>query len=226
LNNRDFLEKTVDELISGAAATAGEEIIDELPKPQKREFSDEHEKKMNMLFKKYERKMFFEKLPKYSGRVAVVLLAFVLVSGISVFSVDAWRIKFMNYVLSVTETHTEIRYNAPDDVGDSYVTDEITLGYIPEGFELESRIDGKRNLYLNFIKDSKNFTITVVPASGIFAVDTENADIDILEINGCEAFLSKKENTVIITWCNDEKIYSITSNLDKEEVIKIAQNIE
>jgi hypothetical protein len=110
-----------------------------MPEPEKVEFSKEHEEKMRKIFKKERNKLFFKKISKYSKRVAIFFLALAVVSGVTIFSVEAWRIRVMNFIIEMNQTHSEIKFSEEITKGNSYKSNEITLGYIPEGFELERR---------------------------------------------------------------------------------------
>ncbi|MFO7888354.1 MAG: DUF4367 domain-containing protein [Eubacteriales bacterium] len=57
-------------------------------------------------------------------------------------------------------------------------------------------------------------------------MNTEDATTEKININGNEGFLTIKEDRSMIFWHNDERSFTITGNIKKEEIIKIAESIE
>ena len=47
-----------------------------------------------------------------------------------------------------------------------------------------------------------------------------------IEINEFEGLLVEKDGIVKITWYNDELLFAITSKIDKNELIRIAESVE
>ena len=57
-------------------------------------------------------------------------------------------------------------------------------------------------------------------------IDTEGATIIEIDINGNEGMLIEKDKQFILIWNDNERIFRIQSNLDRNTIIKIANNLE
>lgn len=221
----DLFEKAFEMLLEEAAVKADEKLGENIENPSEEiVFSKEHEDKMKKLFKKEKRKENRKRYFKYAQRVACILLAFVLVSGVTLFSVEAWRIKFLNFVLEINEPNSDINFR--DDGGTSYSDDNVILHYIPMGFEMVNSRKTNERIYIKFESGELYFSITVNNIDGNFTIDTENAVVDRFKINNNEAVYSSNENVSILVWHDDENAYRITTNIKKEETIKIAENFK
>jgi len=224
-NDNKVVEKVFEILLNEAALLADEHIEENLYVSEDDiEFSKEHENKMKKIFKNERRKIFLKKFYKYSKRVACVFIVFIIISGITVFSVNAWRIKFLNYVLEIGKPNTD--YEFGDTQGGFYSNDDILFEYIPKGFELTKNLSNESSIYLKFKNDNLYFTLTLNNIDGKSSIDTENGLVQNLNINRCEAFYSTNNNINALIWHNDKFSFKIIGNISKDEIIRIAENIK
>ena len=216
------LDKILDLLVCEAAIIANERIGEKtvLPKEQY-EFSKEHEEKMQKLFKIEKNKVFFKNFQKYSMRVVSILLVFIIISAISVFSVSAWRVKFLNFIFDSTKPNTEFQFG--DTKGNIYSNDEMTFEYIPDGFELIKSVSNESSVYLKFENEDLYFSFSSKNIESKIGIDTENGKIEQITINGYEAVYSENKNINALIWHNDEFAFTIMGNIPKVEIIKIAE---
>lgn len=227
MDNKEYKNKVFEDVLQYAIEVAAKEMIDEMPEAEKVEFSDRHNKQMKKLFNLYHRKIITKKIPVYAKRVAVFFILFIMVSGVTISSVQALRVRFLNYIMSITQTNTEINLKDDDISGDSYSTDYITFDYIPEGFKLdESNVYEENDLYISFKKDNFNFDLTVYSNDNTLNIDTEDANVRNIKINNCDGIVSEKDDIVIIFWYNDERSYVLSGNFDVDKMYKIAENIK
>jgi len=221
----DAVDKMLDALIEDAAILAAEELANELPEPEPVEFSKEHIRKMKAIFQKPQRKLKMAKIARYSRRAAVVLLVMILVSGATIFSVEAWRVQFLNFVISVTQTNTDIVLTG-ENRGTSYRDDLIELNYIPSDFELTGDRKHAERIWLEFESSENYFGLAVRSGGGALSIDTENAFMQKMTINGCEAYLSVNENVTILVWHDTVYSYTLDGNIEENEIIRIAKNVQ
>lgn len=225
MSDNKTLDKLFDEVIDEAAIIAAENLGQNLPEPEKVEFSKEHERKMSKIFKKERNKLAFKKVVKYSKRIALLLIILGLISGITIFSVEAWRIKIMNFIVEMNQTHSEINFG-DDDKGDTYTSDEISFGYIPEGFKLESSDVNVKSVNLIFKGIESYFVFSMEDINSAISIDTENASVKKNMISGKEAIYSTNNNVNILVWHDEEFSYKLSGTIDEKEMMKIAENIE
>lgn len=189
------------------------------------EFSEQHKEKMKKIFDREKKKIWIRKFGKSMQRVAAGLLVVILVSGVAVMSVSAWRVKFLNFIFDTKQTNTEITTNEDTNQA-TYNTDLLSLNYIPEGFSLEKQMIAEDLTYLKFSDSVNDFIISITPLEGKVSLDTENAYCEKININDNEALYSETDTENILVIENREEIISIKSSLKRDEIIKIAQNLK
>ena len=216
-----YMDKALDALIDEAAAELYEKEGDvEIPKA---EFSPEHEKRMKQLFKKERRKYNLRRATAVAGRVACILLVVVAVMSVAIYSVEAWRVKFLNFIVDTDAPNTEIKFT--DTKHSSFENDAIKMSYIPAGFEVEEDYSSKKNVFIKFSVGEKYFQLKRNTMSLNIAINTEKGIVENLTINGYEGvYLIKNSNTNTLIWHDGTYTYRMLSNLKKDELIKIAQN--
>lgn len=225
MKDKEYSQQSLDALLKAAAIIANENISREIKdNGQEIEFSKEHEEKMRRFFKRERRKELTRKLNKYFKVAACAVAAVFVVSSISIFSVDAWRVKFLNFVFDSEKANTD--FNFTDGSGTSYSDDEITLGYIPEGYSLVEKTAIGDIVTLYFSNDIESFTFVLNTTEGDLSTDTEGGYIDKVTVNGREAIYSSNKNTNILMWHDNNYMYSINGSISKEEMIKIAENVK
>lgn len=222
------MNKAIDMLIDEAALIACETEGERLQIPDGDiQFSKEHEAKMKKLFRKEKRKVAFKKFSKYSKGVACVLLAFAVISGAAVFCVAEWRTKVLNFVFDEKTTHTEIGFIDNDN---SIIIDKIQFNYIPEGFEVTEKSVSKISTYVTFRNETTNIGFYKTTINVKKGIDTENAVVKNITVNGMEGIISIKDTVIILVWHDENYMYTLTSSgenspISEEEIMKIARNI-
>jgi hypothetical protein len=226
MNNDDkTLDKIFDLLVGEAAVIANERIAEKILLPEEKiEFSKEHEEKMQKLFKIERRKIMHKTILKHSIRAAGFLLILFTVSIISIFSVSAWRVKFLNFIFDSKKPNTEFQFG--DTKENTYSNDEMTFGYIPNGFELVKSVSNETSVYLKFENNDLYFSFSINPIEGKIGIDTENGIVEKLEINGQEAVYTESKNTNSLLWQKDELAFTILGKIPKEDIIKIAEKFK
>lgn len=218
-------DKIFDILIEEAAVIADEHIGEKIIIPKEKvEFSKEHEEKMRKLFKAEKSKIFYKRVLKHSVRAAGFILILLAVSIASIFSVSAWRVKFLNFVFDSEKPNTDFQFG--DMKGSNYSDDELMFGYIPEGFELVKSSSNESSIYLKFENKDLYFSFSLKNIESKIGIDTENGKIEKLTINGYEAVYSENKNINALIWSNGEFAFTIIGDIPKEDIIKIAENFK
>ena len=218
----EIKDKTLDNLLYYAAQEASKELVDEMPAPESVEFSYEHERKMKKLFKNSKK----ISTKSYLKRASAIVAVFIIISGISIASVQAWRIRFLNFIMHITESNTELRYKENDTESSSYSADDVNLEYVPNGFKLSESRNSSGKIYLRFENKNLTFSLYIRQLDSTLNVDTENADAKVIKLNGKDAFITEKGDIIAIIWNSETKSFALSGNLSEEEIIKIAENIK
>lgn len=224
-NYNNAFNKAIDELLDEAAHITVEKDSGELEMPTDNiSFSDEHEVKMQRLFKSERRKIVAKKFRKYAVRVACIFLALIVFSCATIFSVSAWRVRFLNFMFNKDAPNTD--YNFTDEKPAPQMDDRLKLNYIPEGFELKDSSESSKSLFLQFENKNKYFQLSVDNVNGNFSIDTEQGTKEKVKLNGYDAVYTTNSNINALILHDDEWAYTILGNISKDEIFKIAKGLK
>lgn len=170
------------------------------------------------------RKMMRKTLPKVGRVAAALLLCFYLSLSVAMAASPDVRVELMNFFMNIEPRYTSFGF---EDTGTFVDVPAEWTGYyyptyIPEGFEVYSvdslgvsleRSDGVR-LYFD-----------EMGTGGSGNLDTENAELNYIHINGHSALLVEKEPWTTVLWNVDNRVLSIGYTGGREEAIKIAESV-
>lgn len=184
---------------------------DDIPKHK---FSKKHEEKMKELFEP-DTKVQKHRLSKKT--IKILLIAAILLGfATTVFAIPASR----EFIIQKFSNHSE--YNVLDTENAEQVK-SLKLNYIPEGFVKTEEYEYSC-VYKN---KNKEFVVEKLIISSEIGYDTEMYKDEIIKINGIDAIFFKSNNDYKgIIYNNGKHIFLIDGNIEKEELVKIAQNVE
>ncbi len=225
MSDKNMYDKAFDLLLHESLSEVEEEDNIDLPDALDVDFSDEHKAKMKKIFDTEKKKVWKKRFYKSAKRVAACAAVLIIVSGITIMSVSAWRVRFLNFVFNKQQTHTEISADDTQEVG-MYETDKVLIGYIPEGFSLTKKRITSAITYLQFDNTTDQVKITMSSSTSIANIDTEDADYEEMLINGETALYAEKEGEKILAVCSEDGIVTIQGTIGREEIVKIARNLK
>mgnify|MGYP003294276229 CR=1 FL=1 len=202
--------------------------LESLPKENELDhiFSGRFLRKMKALLK-YERRGSFGRFATQLSRVvAAVLVLVIMLNTVLVVSVEAYREKFFEIIQTVTEKYTSFFVDVDDDAP---VTELVPIdpSGIPEEFELIEQFSDAIShtvIYLN--EDGQEiYYEQVIITDGEHRIDTEDASVEVIEIENRTAYVVVKNGTTQIHWIDGSYKFQIISNTDYETVIAIAEKI-
>lgn len=224
MNEQERLEAMMEDIMKDAAFAAAKDIGSQIAEPEEPiAFSAKHEAAMHRIFLAERSKQRRKKWVGYSKKAACILMALIILSSITIFSVDAWKVKFLNFVFHADAPNTDFQFSSPDT---SFKNDEVTMGYVPEGFILVQDSSVSSSLDLTFAKEEEYFNFSIIGLDHQFSIDTEDGTIEPIVINGCEGYYITNPRINAIVWHNNMKAFCILGNISKEELVQIAQNIK
>ncbi len=221
-------DKTIEAMLQAAASDIEDKAVDILLdeyEGQNHKFSEKHREDMQKLFKKERKFRSARRIRTYSKRAAVIFIAVIAISAITISSVSAWRVRFMNFILERTQYDTNIKFTDDASKAENYKFGEIKLEYVPEGFKLEKNETLEEYLNLTFKNGQEFFKFHTRDIKGSLSIDTEDANVKELTINGREAIYSENSSNRILVWNDGEMAYILTGNISESEFVKIAENI-
>lgn len=185
------------------------------------EFSDEHKRKMEKIFAECRRRDFMNKVRTIAPKMAAMFVLAIIMTNIITFSVEAYRIKFLNKNIDNNGKYTEVSFN-----NNAYSSDFVNLTYIPDGFMIKKEDLSEVSTYLKFGYEEKYFCFSTEAIEGTTQIDTENANVKYIEIDNKNVMLIEKDLENIAYWNDNKYAYSLYGNIDADEIIKIIKNIE
>lgn len=132
----------------------------------------------------------------------------------------------LNWMIEVFDTDTTLRF-----IGEtSEVVPQINIGWLPDGYALEScGYSGVSTWYTFQNADAQYIQISCTSTAGTtMSVDTEDADVQHVEINGYPAMFIKKKSDWQLVWPankNSIVICIVTSDLNETELFRFANEL-
>lgn len=186
------------------------------------EYSKELEKEANRRLRKM-------KLKKYASRAAVVFLAILLSSTVVTMSVEAFRVRFLNWFIESEKDHNRVEFESSNQVLElpGEWRNYYYPTYIPEGYFL---IDANGNDLLKTIlltnDGGKLLLISQAKGNMGLNIDSEDTDTATITINDVEALLTEKSNQITITWAYQGVIFTVEGEEDINIMIQISEKLK
>ena len=191
--------------------------------PPNPEASEKFYKALDKEYRKGQIRSFGKKAARFGRYAITVCAAVIIVFSISVVSVDALRIKFLDWLTNVHSTHTT--YNDIDHNNDIMLLENIPNGYCLQLYNYNGYLTTE-----TFVNSSENFiTLIISPKDYVFNSDNESNYSETVVINDIIGLYSMKDNCITLIWTMDDSNYTITTNdmtLSQEMIIKIAESIK
>ena len=203
-------------------------MIDSLPKEEalSHNFSKRFQKKMKKLIRQERKSPFIKTFVNYSRKVAIIFLIFISIAFATTMSVEAYRVRFFEVVIEVWEEFTSIIFKDKQNIDDGKLI-PVNPTYIPDNFKI---IEHEINSYEQFIYWQNDNGIEImfeqakITANSIIT-DTEGIDIEELLIGEQKIIYFTNKNVNQIYWNDSNYIYTIISEYDKNELLKMVESI-
>lgn len=194
----------------------------------------EYQRQIQKYFRQEKAKEFFTVfLPKSARIAALVLVLLVVCSGVVIATNSTVQVKMMRlvgktytqYTAFKVEEDPEASFEVPVEWhGDNY------LSWVPDDLQIDRIVSSPVENFVEYRdKNTNNLALYFfeMHITSQYHIDTENAEVTNLKINGYDAVLSSKKKRHTITWFDGKHIFEVvTKNRTKEETIKIAENVK
>lgn len=192
-----------------------DDIPDDLPEP---EYSEKHKRWVKKLFNK----MRGDRYHRFTTNTVKVMLVAAVLSALllTAFVIPSSR----EFIIDKFDIYST--YKLTEDNGNS-VNGEITVGYIPEGFEMEVSISNSKHTYNKYVLDDEQFfTIYKYSSSIKINFDTEYISSEDIQIDNISYIHSvSKSGMHSIIWTKNDYIYRVDGTLSKEALLDIVVTI-
>ena len=163
-------------------------------------------------------------------RVAMILLAMLIASSVTVLSVEALRTRFFNWLFSVFPTHTRVEFTEVSDSLEIYGLETMqsyTPAYIPHGFELVDIVETNNRYKLYY--ESQDGKLIVFEAVSVaeqehLNINTENFELIEILIKGLPGYYAYDGSSHLLFWSNDYYFFKLLCDTTKEDALKMAES--
>ncbi|MDU6855722.1 MAG: DUF4367 domain-containing protein [Clostridiales bacterium] len=211
--------------IAKAAREVEEIILEQLEKLDEEEhiFTKEFEDKMRQ-FIKNEKHL---KSARLTRKIGVAILIIGIVGSLSI-SVEAVRIRVIEFITEVFEKFTSISYQKYEEKYNDDIEVSYLPQYIPEGFEVieEEQIFNDRYItYQNNLGEEILLRQIEIDANNMI-IDTEGAHIEEIILEDRIIYYYENKGIKNMMWIQGEYQLVISSEIDKQELIKMSISIK
>ncbi len=232
-------EKMLDTLLEYVGAHHAEvaaQILDKAEEKTEWDIPRRLDSRMARLFAAYRHKESFNTIGKKTGKVlGKAAVGFLVLSGSLVLLTSvsqAAKVKVFNFILDIQDKFTAIHAEElnPTEVEKRLKGwhDAYLPAYVPAGFQVvraDALNSTKLVTYAN--KEGENIAFSQRPVSNHgLKVDTENAQVASIEINGFEGLQIEKNGYVTLVWHNNDKLFVLNAKMDKDVLFKMAESLE
>lgn len=175
------------------------------------------------------------RLLRVFNRTAVALLIAIVVLFTTVVSVQALRVRVLNFFMDIHPKYTSFQLKENDNSTGGQIpvvnwTKAYVPTYIPDGYIVSNSTNSnglKQIIFEN--QQDKNLRILYMEfneASGP-AVDTENTSaLKPISINGHEGTLVVKDSVVTVVWQIEDSLFTVQAPTGEEIAIRIAEGVK
>ncbi len=205
--------------IEEACLLSCESWIDSFPKEiPNHKFNREHKKAIaKILYPNNEKyKVTFSK-----RNVKILLIAAILLTlATTVYAIPKSR----EFIVDKFSNHSEYNIADTDNIKD---VKSLTVNYVPEGFEVTEKHTASGFCILKYENGEKSFSIKKLSLDFTINYDTEKYDSEEIKINDIDAVYYRPDDDMHgVIFNNGEYIYSVSGHISKDEIVKIAQNLD
>lgn len=218
-----------DEFLYTHMPKAEEMLLSKIPEENElsHKFSNGFNRKMKALLK-YERRtpMMRRMVHHMKVAAAMFLITLTLTFG-TVMSVEAYRIRFFEFVTQVLEELTSIVTHS-DDNADHDTLVLASPSYIPKGYTVleETSSQYKNTIIYTDEEGTEIYYLQKLLSQSEFIFDSEDVEPKEINIGESVGYLIINKGVTQLYWYDNFNTYTLISSLDEQEVIKMAESIQ
>ncbi len=136
------------------------------------------------------------------------------------------RVNTMNLLVQVFETNTEFRFSGASE----QVAPQLDVGWVPDGYTLTDQGNDEISIWSEY-RNAHNQTLSITywkTDELVVGIDTENAEVEHIQVQGAQAMLVKKDNRVQLVWpTKDNSMFvdMIGYDISREDILHIADEL-
>ena len=234
---KEFKESLFDLVLTYASKELVDEIVSKYPEPEelkgKYEFSPEFEKWAEEFIRKDKRRKHSKKHKSAWNmvliiikRAAVTICIMLSVFSLMAFAIPSIRIALANYFIEQNDKYISMELQEDNKEKNSNSNYSDIIPYLPEGFVITKEIDNDNLLVIQYMNDN-NETIQFERYTGtaLLTIDNEESGFEQIMINNNICYISVKNGSNTIVFNNENYGYMISSEINMDELKKMAESI-
>ncbi len=173
------------------------------------------------------------KLNHYSKRVAVIFIVVLISAGTITLGVEANRVKFFNYVIDVQEKFSNIilqkdveKYAFNEEMIPSEWESYYFPEYMPGGYELLKASGPNMNKVMEFSDGSETIVLIQSEADMSMHMDTEEAKVMEIEIEGSKVIMVNKNEYITVYWYKKDTYFVLSGHIETDNLVEIASSLQ
>ncbi len=168
------------------------------------------------------------KLKKMSVKVAIFLAVCISFFAIITMSVEAFRIRFINLLISKNDSYTEIQVSMQDNVTIPEIDSDIYyyFAYLPEGYAFSEATVMKNSIFMIYLNGNDSFYFTQSYNETDYQLNTEETTVEDVKIGEYEGMFIHNLNANMVFWTQDNVTFLLEGNIPKSEMLKMAESMK
>ena len=158
-------------------------------------------------------------------RSAIIAATLILIMGLAVVTSEGVRLK----VTSLFRSDAPNSIRIIDDSNLVVDLEKVQLGYVPEGFEVESDetfLDMERKIKYSDVEEKAITLLLTKTEMYSYNVDNESNDYEEVKINDKQGYIFLDGMNNVIVWQMGDCTVQLSSTVNNDELIKIASNVK
>ena len=188
-------------------------------------FGNKHNREMAKLIKR-QRKPYFKLISSTGRRAACIIVAFIVMSA-SALSVKAIREAFFDFITSIFSDHNVVTTESGTDKGyPTNIEEEYYISELPDGFEEMDKGKTDNSIDISYFRNDEYVFFTQYTKTAYEQTyDNERSEFnEYMDSDGKQYMVITNKSGITYIWDNGRYIFEVTSNLDKEYVLKLCKS--
>lgn len=195
---------------------------------EQHEFSPEHERKMKKIFRMARRVERRPQRRRHMMQAAACFAAVLVVSTVTVSSVEAFRLPVLNFFAEIKEKAISYRLEKEEHIYATVNFREYEPTYVAEGFLAESVTEAAGAYTINYTNpaDGRWYAVDFRDKAVSVSLDAEQAKALEDEINGDRVIVVRKDGGLRATLFRDASHIILAGQISWEDAKKVLESIK
>jgi len=177
--------------------------------------------------RKEKRQKFLKQMKKISLKVAVFAGILLAVMTVVTMTVEAFRVRVFNLILTDNNTYTEFDFSEDDSnqtIPDIDLNSFYYLSYLPIGYYYKDCSVVGTSVTIEYKNGDNIITFDQDKAGTSYQIDTENAEITEITIGEYEGKLITKSDRSMLIWTEEDNIFVLFGKISGNELKLMAES--